>query len=163
MSRELYTLTARDVMTAPVVYVMEETPVREIARVLLEHGISAAPVRGGAGQLIGMVSEGDLVARETRKGEKRRSWWLDMLERTSLESLKSEGQGLRNYVEYHGLRAKDVMSSNVVTVDASEPIPNIAALLRANGIKRVPVVSRGEMIGIVSRADLLAALANFRG
>src|SRR5579872_1439464 len=146
-------MKASDIMTSPVIYVMLETPVREIARVLLEHRISAAPVIGEAGQLVGIVSEGDLVQHTAPEDEKRRSWWLDMFEK----SVPGSDQ-FRTYLERHGLRAKDVMSSRVITVDEDTPIATIAELLQQNGIKRVPVQSRGRMVGIVSRANLLAAL-----
>lgn len=147
-------IKAADIMTAPVVYVMLETPVYEIARVLLEHNISAVPVVGSSGRIAGIVSEGDLVSHTVSKDPKHRSWWLDMIEK----SPKSETE-LRNYVEHHGLRAKDVMSSDVVTVNEDMPIKTIAELLERKRIKRVPVLHAGRMIGIVSRANLLAALA----
>lgn len=145
---------AEDVMTSPVVYVMTETPVAEIARVLLDRNISAVPVVGDSGELVGMVSEGDLVTHTASSEGKRRSWWLDMIEKSSVTS-----EGLRNYLTHHGLRAKDVMSSNVVTVDAATSITTIAELLQRRAIKRVPVLRSGRMVGIVSRADLLEALA----
>lgn len=146
--------TAADIMTSPVIYVVVETPVGEIARVLLEHHISAVPVLGSSRVLLGMVSEGDLVGRTASEDGKRRSWWLDMIEKSSRTS-----DGLRNYLEIHGLRAKDVMTSDVVTVDEDTPITVIAELLERKRIKRVPVLRKGQMMGIVSRADLLRALA----
>ena len=149
--------TAADVMTPHVVYVMLETPVREIARALLEHHISAVPVLGSSGKLVGMVSEGDLVGRTPSKDGIRRSWWLDMIERHSTMS-----EGFRNYLEEHGLRAKDVMSGDVVAVEEDTPIAAIAELLQQKRIKRVPVLRRGEIVGIVSRADLLDALARMQ-
>lgn len=144
-------------MTSPAVYVMVETPVREVAKVLLEHNISATPVLIDSGQLVGIVSEGDLVGRTVSPGGQRRSWWLDLIEKGEAES-----GSLRNYLKGHGLRAKDVMSSNVVTVDHDTPIVAIAALLEQRRIKRVPVLRHGKMVGIVSRANLLRALAQMR-
>src|ERR1051326_6782588 len=111
-------------MTSPVHYVMLETPVREIARTLLEYHISAVPVVGSSGKLVGMVSEGDLISRTASEDGQRRSWWLDMIEKSSKTS-----EGLRNYLEIHGLRAKDVMSSNVVTVNEDTLITIVAELL----------------------------------
>jgi len=144
---------AADIMTSPVIYVMSETPVREIARVLLHHNISAVPVIE-SGRLVGMVSEGDLVGRTPSENGKRRTWWLDMFEKSGTASA-----GLCNYLESHGLRAKDVMSCGVVAVDEDAPISAVADLLQRKGIKRVPILSHGSMVGIVSRADLLAAFA----
>lgn len=145
---------AADIMTSPVVYVMSETPVSGIARVLLDHRISAVPVIGEGGRLVGIVSEGDLVRRAAADDGKRRSWWLDMFEKSPLTS-----DELRNYLQHHGLRAKDVMSSDVVTVDEDTPIAAVAELLQRKGIKRVPVLHRGSIVGVVSRANLVAALA----
>ena len=145
---------AADIMTSPVIYVMNETPIREIARVLLKHHISAVPVVGDSGRLVGIVSEGDLVGRTASEDGKRRSWWLDMFEKSSVSS-----DELRNYLEHHELRAKDVMSSEVVAVEEDAPISAIAELLQRKGIKRVPVLHQGRMVGIVSRANLLAAVA----
>jgi CBS domain-containing protein len=71
--------SANDIMSSPVTYVMEETPVREIARILLKKRISAVPVINEAGRLVGMVSEGDLIGRQA-SDRNRRSWWLDVLE-----------------------------------------------------------------------------------
>jgi len=147
-------IRAAEIMTSPVISVMSETPVREIARVLLEHRISAAPVIDDGGRLVGIVSEGDLAGRAATDDGTRRSWWLDMFEKSS-----PTGEGLRTYLERHGLRAKDVMSSDVVTVDEDTPIAVVAELLQRRGIKRVPVLRQGAMVGVVSRANLVAALA----
>ena len=150
-------MKAADIMSSPAIYVMDETPVGEIARVLLDHGISAVPVIGELGDLVGMVSEGDLVAHTAPTDGKRRSWWLDIIEKSSVTH-----EEFRNYVARHGLRAKDVMSSGVVTVDEETPITIIAELLQRKAIKRVPVLKKGRMVGIVSRANLLAALARMQ-
>jgi len=112
-------------------------------------------VIGDSGHVVGIVSEGDLVGRGTSEDGQRRCWWLDMFEKGSMLST-----GLRNYLEHHGLRAKDVMSCEVVSVDEDTPISAVAALLQRKGIKRVPVLRHGSMIGIVSRANLMAALAS---
>jgi CBS domain-containing protein len=146
---------AADVMSFPVIYVMEETPVREIARVLIEHSISAVPVIGSSGRLVGMVSEGDLVSHSASTDGKRCSWWLDMIEKNPTVS-----EGFQTYLERHGLRAKDVMSNDVVTVGEDMSIAAIAELLQRKGIKRVPVMHKDQMVGIVSRANLLTALSH---
>jgi CBS domain-containing protein len=100
-----------------------------------------------------MVSEGDLIGRQSSDSN-RRSWWLDMLEAGS-----HAGDKIATYLKAHGLRAKDVMSRDVVTVQPDESITRIAELLLARNIKRVPVVTSGQMIGVVSRADVLACIS----
>ena len=75
--QSLSKLQARHVMTSPVAYVMSETPLSEVANLLLREGISAAPVLDEGGHLVGMISEGDLVRRGPAREGSRRSWWLD--------------------------------------------------------------------------------------
>jgi CBS domain-containing protein len=143
-------MRACDVMTTDVVTVGPEASVAEVARLLVEHRISAVPVVDGTGRLAGIVSEGDLLGRvETPTG--RRDWWLDLVADPAALA--------RDYVKTHGRRAADVMSHPVVTVEAEAPLGEIARLLERRAIKRVPVVRDGRVIGIVSRADLIRGLA----
>lgn len=146
-------LKASDIMTSPAVYVMLETPVGEIARVLLTHRIKAVPVVGSSGRMAGIVSEGDLVRRTPPTKGTRRSWWLDMIEINP-----TIGTELRNYLEHHGLRAKDVMTEDVVFVEEDMSITAIAELLQKKGVNRVPVLRDGRPIGVISHRDLLGAL-----
>jgi len=145
---------ARDVMTREVLTVTPETPVREIARLLLERGVSAAPVVDEAGKPLGMVSEGDIIGRDDDSGRQRRDWWL---------ALVAEGEPLNpDYLasfDGPGSRARDVMTTPVVTVTPDTEVAEIARLLAIHGIKRVPVVRDERLVGVVSRADLLRALA----
>ncbi len=147
-------MQARDVMTATVVSVRPDVPIREIARLLLEKGVSAVPVVDASGAPIGMVSEGDLIGRNETEREARRDWWLAML--AEGEALSPEF--LAN-VHGSGQVARDVMSGTVVTVGEDTDVGEIARLLASYRIKRVPVVDDGRIVGIVSRADLLRALA----
>jgi CBS domain-containing protein len=144
-------MRAADVMTADVVAVAPETSVEEIVRLLLRHRISAMPVIDGAGRLVGMVSEGDLMPRAEPAPAGRRPWWLAML-----SGLAVAGDA----VETRGHRAADIMSRGVVTIGEDTPIEEIARLLERREIKRAPVVRDGRVIGIVSRADLVRALAS---
>ena len=150
-------MKARDVVTARVVSVRADTPNREIARLLLENHISAVPVLDGSGAPLGMVSEGDLIGRDDREREARRDWWLATLAES--EQLSPEFlAGLR-----HPARSADeIMSRPVVTVGEETDTGEIARLLQAHRIKRVPVMRDGQMVGIVSRENLLRALAEER-
>lgn len=147
-------MVAKDVMTKRVVTVGPETPVPKIAQLLLERRISAVPVVDAGGRILGIVSEGDLIRRPEVGAPPRRSWWLALL--------GGAEEGAVEYVKTHGGRAKDVMTPTVVTVAEDAPLGEIARLLEERRIKRVPVVSRGKLVGIVSRADLLRALASAR-
>ena len=147
-------MKARDVMTTEVVTVGPDTPTGKIAELLLAKQISAAPVVDNNGAPIGMVSEGDLIGRDEAARQARRDWWLALL---------AEGSSLHeDFVA--SLRspertARDVMSAPVVTVDQETDVGEIARLLATYRIKRVPVLRDGRIVGIVSRADLLRALA----
>ncbi|MBR8285407.1 CBS domain-containing protein [Burkholderia cenocepacia] len=144
---------ARDVMTTSVISASPEMSVQETAKLLVEHGISAAPVIDADGKLIGIVSEGDLVHRvEIGTHAKRRSWWLELL--ASSRELASE------YVKEHAQTVKDLMTVDVVTVAEDTPLFEVAELLERHRIKRVPVVDNGKVAGLVSRADLVRALAS---
>ncbi|HDR9510465.1 histidine kinase [Burkholderia cepacia] len=144
---------ARDVMTTPVIFATPEMSVQEAAKLLVEHSISAVPVAGADGKLIGIISEGDLVRRvEIGTGARRRSWWLELL--ASSRELASQ------YVKEHAQTVKDLMSVNVVTVDEDTPLSEVAELLERYCIKRVPVVKNDKVTGLVSRADLVRALAS---
>jgi len=141
-------------MTPDVVSVNPDMPVREIARVLLEKRISAVPVVDERGAPVGMVSEGDLVGRGEAEREARRDWWLALLaegDALNADFLASISPGRRT--------AREVMTMPVVAVSEDTDIAEIARLLAAHRIKRVPVLHDERMVGIVSRANLLCALA----
>jgi CBS domain-containing protein len=148
---------ARDVMTSAVNSVSPDTPISGVAKILRDHGISAVPVVDDTGAAIGMVSEGDLIGRNEADREARRDWWLtllaegEMLNADFLASLRAPQR-----------RARDVMTAPVVTVGDETEISEIARLLTAYRIKRVPVLRDGRIVGIVSRADLVRALAEAR-
>ncbi|HFD16842.1 MAG TPA: CBS domain-containing protein [Rhodospirillales bacterium] len=145
-------MLARDVMTRNVVTVAPDTPVSEIARLLLEKRISGVPVVEPDGRLVGIVSEGDLMRRVEEGGARRGSWWLAMLGIPEERALE--------YVRTHGRHARDVMTRQVITVSPDTPIGKVARLLEEEHIKRVPVVEDGRLVGIISRADLLRAIAS---
>jgi CBS domain-containing protein len=147
-------LQASDIMTKKVWSVGPETPLREVARLLLDHGISAVPVLDPSGAVVGMVSEGDLMGRDDTEREARRDWWL---------ALVAEGEALHpNFLASlrdPDRKARDIMSAPVVTVGETTAAAEIAALLGSTHVKRVPVLREGKVVGIVSRADLLRAFA----
>ena len=145
--------TARDVMTTAVVSVFADTPVREIARLLLGQGISAVPVVDAEGLPLGMVSEGDLMGRNDLERVAGTEWWLQLL--AGQEEVHRDWPASAHVL---ARTARDVMSAPVVAVGEDTSVPEIARLLTAHRIKRVPVVRDGRIVGIVSRANLLAVL-----
>ena len=142
---------AIDVMTSEVISVDKNATVPAVAKLLAERGISAVPVVDKDNRVIGMVSEGDLLHRAETGTERRRAWWLDMMASTN----RLAG----DYIKSHSVQVKDVMTRNVLSVTETTPVADIALLLEANRIKRVPVVRDGKLVGIVSRANLVQALA----
>jgi CBS domain-containing protein len=148
-------IDAGDVMTKNVVSVDPETPARTVAKLLLEKRISAVPVVDVRGQVIGMVSEGDLIGRGIAGRAPGR---LEIL---------AEGEDLAaeflDYVKTADRPVREMMKSPVVTVSENTPVQTIAEVLEQHHIKRVPVLRDGRMVGIVSRADLVRALSQFPG
>ena len=144
-------MRAADVMTNEVITVGEDASVQEAAKLLAEHGISAVPVVDRDKRVVGMVSEGDLLHRAETGTERRRAWWLEMV--ASTNQLAGE------YVKSHSGSVKDVMKSDVISVTEETTVADIAILLETNRIKRVPVLRDGRLVGIVSRANLVRALA----
>lgn len=145
-------MNALDVMTPEVVTIRADDTVAQCAATLLEHHISALPVVDAEARLVGIVSEGDLIRRaEIGTDTDGRSWWLRLL--TSRREMAQE------YVKTHSKQVRDVMTREVVTVTPQTTLARVAALLEQRRIKRVPVVDNGRLVGIVSRANLLQALA----
>jgi len=147
-------MQARDVMTSSVVSVTPDTTVRDLASLLVQHRISAAPVVDERGHVIGMVSEGDLLRRDeidTEKKQGRRSWWLEML---------GTDRGAGAYIKSHARTVGEIMSREPVCVEEYASLADIASVLETYHIKRVPVLRDGRLVGIVSRSNLVQALAS---
>jgi len=145
-------MKARDVMVSPVVTVKATSLVKDVAITLLERRISAVPVVDEKGKLVGIVSEGDLMRRLEAGTARQRSWWLRFLAGEETEAME--------YAKSHARKVADVMTRNIVTATPDTPLAEIAALLEKHSIKRVPIVSNGELVGIVSRANLVQAVAS---
>jgi CBS domain-containing protein len=144
-------MQAKDVMTGEVVTIGPEADVRDLARLLLEHGISGVPVLDANRRLVGMASEGDLI-RRVAGAEAARSWWLRLF---------AAYEDTRTWIKEHGGRVKDVMTREVVTVAPDTALAEVARKLERHRIKRVPVVDAdGRVVGIVSRANLMHGLAS---
>jgi CBS domain-containing protein len=145
-------MNAADVMVSNVITVNVDATVQEVAGTLATNHVSAVPVVDREGKLAGMVSEGDLIRRSEIGTERSRSWWLD--------ALSTNRKLAEEFVRSHSLRVSDVMTTKVISVKPDSTLGEIASLLEKNGIKRVPVVRDGTVVGIVSRANLVQALAS---
>jgi CBS domain-containing protein len=144
---------AREVMVSPVITVGENETVREVAKLLIAKRISAVPVVDGAGKIVGIVTEADLLHRAEAGTSRPASWWL---------SLMSGDWALADdYVKSHAVKVKDVMTREVKTADPDTPLVEIADLLEEQHFKPVPIVS-GDLVGIVSRANILQVISSAR-
>lgn len=145
-------MKASDIMTAPVITVGPQTAVPEIAALLLEHRISGVPVVED-GRLVGLVSEGDLLHRH-ELGTARRTpagpGWLRLF---------GADRSASDYVKSHARQAQDIMTRQVISIAPDTSVEEIVALFETRGVKRVPVLRGEKLVGIVSRADLVQALA----
>ena len=145
-------MQAQDIMVRGVISVGPDMPVRAAANTMVSNAVSALPVIDIDAKLVGIVSEGDLIRRVENDTERERSWWLEMF--VSTDTLA------REFVKSHGKRVADVMTRNVITAAPSASLREVANLMENHGIKRVPIVENEKVVGIVSRANLMQALAS---
>jgi CBS domain-containing protein len=145
-------MNAKDVMTRNVISIAPDASVFEALRLMLQHNVSGLPVVDRAGSVVGIVTEGDFLRRAETGTERRRPRWL--------EFIVGPGRLARDYVRSHARRVVEVMTYDVETVTEDAPLGDIVALMEGHRIKRVPVVRDGQVVGIVSRANLLRALAS---
>src|SRR5215510_9009152 len=144
-------MKAEDVMVSTVITVGVNASIGEVAAILLNNHISAAPVVDEKGELVGIVSEGDLMRRPEIGTTKRHSWWLELI--------SNKWGSATEYIKSHSRKVADVMTRDLITAKPDTPVGDIAGLLERNQIKRVPIVEGGKLVGIVSRANILQALS----
>ncbi len=144
-------MNASAIMVSDVITVKPDDTVQDVAGLLLVNRISAAPVVDDSGKMVGIVSEGDLLRRSENRTEHERPWWLKLL--MGREFLAAE------FIKEYGRKIADVMTHEVISAKPDTPVVDIATLLERHRIKRVPIVQNGKIVGIVSRANLIQALA----
>jgi CBS domain-containing protein len=136
-------MKARDVMTLAVYTVKPTTSVKDVAHLFVERRISAAPVVDDQRKIVGIVSEGDLVHRSEISTQRRHPWWLVLM---------AGDEGLAaDYIKAHAKQVADIMTRKVITAGPDTPLQEIAEMLEKYGIKRLPIVRDGQLVGIVSR------------
>jgi CBS-domain-containing membrane protein len=144
-----------DVMTTHVLSVPPDASVAVAAQLMLQKRISGLPVINDHGNLEGIVTEGDFLRRaETDTGRRRPKW---------IEFFMGPGRLADEYVRFSGRKVSNVMTHEVQTVPPDTPLEQVVRLMERHNIKRVPVVEKGKVIGIVTRANLLHAVAGFGG
>jgi CBS domain-containing protein len=129
-----------------------EATIRDAIQLMLNNHISGLPVIDGNGKLVGIVSEGDFLRRPETGTERTRSPWFD--------AFFGPSESAKDYVHAHGLKVREVMTRKPVTVTEDAPLDEVVHLMESHDIKRLPVVRRGKVVGLVSRANLMRALAS---
>jgi CBS domain-containing protein len=145
-------MNAADVMTSRVISVGVEASVLEAIRLMLQNKISGLPVVDGEGLLVGIITEGDFLRRAETGTERKRCGWLEFLMRP--------GRLADEYVHSHGRKVSEIMTPDPVTIAADASLDEVVRIMERYCIKRLPVVRGQRVVGIVSRANLLHALAS---
>jgi len=141
-----------DVMTRRVVTIDPDSSVADAARCMIENRIGGMPVVDEEGRIMGMLSEDDLLHRAEIGTERHRPWWLGFIVRPA-----SYADG---YVKSHGHKVKDVMTRQVVSVDENASLADVVRLMERNRVTRLPVLRDGRLAGIITRSNLMHALAS---
>jgi len=144
-------MNASDVMTRNILSVRPDAVIAEAIRLMLDNRISGLPVIDEGGQLVGILTEGDLLRRGETATERHRPRWLEIL--------MGPGRLAEEYVRTHGRRIAEVMTRDPVSVTPDTPLKEIVELMERHRIKRVPVLDGDAPVGILSCADLLRGLA----
>jgi CBS domain-containing protein len=145
-------MQAKAVMTHPVISVSTRASILEAVRLMLQHKISGLPVFDESGKLAGIVSDGDFLRRAETDTLRRRPRWI--------EFFVGPGKLADEYVHASTRKVSEVMTAEVHTVSENAPLNEVVTIMEQNHIKRVPVMHREELVGIVTRTDLLRALIN---
>jgi CBS domain-containing protein len=145
-------MRAHQIMTRPVVTVTPETTIVDAANLMLQRHVSGLPVVDHSGQLVGVVSEGDFIRRSEIGTGRRRGRWLRFI--------LGPGKSASDFVHEHGHKVGEVMTRSPLTITEDTALAEIVALMEKNNVKRLPVVRGEKVVGIVSRANLLQAVAS---
>jgi CBS domain-containing protein len=145
-------MKAEDVMTRDVISIAPDATVLQAARLMLQHHISGLPVVDEDGKLVGVLSEGDFLRRRETRTEHRRSRWL--------EFLMGPGRIAAEYSHSHGSKVSEVMTADVQAVADDTPLEEIVELMERKRIKRVPVLCGEQLVGIVTRSNLMHAMVS---
>ncbi len=144
-------MNAADVMSPTVIAISQDAPLSQAVRLMIDNRISGLPVVDTDGHAVGMLTEGDLLQRvETGTAGKSPGW---------LSVIFAPGRAAGVYVQTHGRRVGDVMTPDPIMINDATPLNEVSELMRTRRVKRLPVTRDGKVVGIVSRADLVRALA----
>lgn len=145
-------MRAHQVMNRRVITVAPDTSIVDAANIMLRQHISGLPVVDAAGKLVGIVSEGDFLRRGEIGTQKKRGRWLSFL--------VGPGRSAADFVHAQGRKVGEVMTHEPLTVTEETPLEDIVELMERNHVKRLPVLRNNKMVGIITRSNLLQAVAS---
>jgi len=145
-------MRAHQIMTRSVVTVAPDTSIVDAANLMLQQHVSGLPVVDATGNLVGIVSEGDFIRRSEIGTQRKRGRWLKFI--------LGPGTAASDFVHEHGRRVEEVMTKDPLTITEDTALAEIVDLMEKNNVKRLPVVRADRIVGIVSRANLLQAVAS---
>jgi CBS domain-containing protein len=145
-------MRAHQIMTRPVITVAPETLIVEAANIMLQRHISGLPVVSSAGHLVGIISEGDFIRRSEIGTQRRRGRFMKFI--------LGSGKEATDFVHEHGRKIAEIMTPDPLTIDEDTDLEKIVELMEKNGVKRLPVMRGDKLVGIVSRSNLLQAVAS---
>jgi len=145
-------MLVKDVMTQNVICVQANEPVLKAARLMLQNRISGLPVVDANNELVGIVTEGDFLRRSEIGTQRRRPKWL--------EFLVGPGRLADEYVHTSGRKVEEIMTADPCVVGEDDPLEKVVELMERRRVKRLPVTRDKKIVGIVSRANLMHALAS---
>ena len=147
-------MRAEDIMHQEVITIKEDTKVEEIAKILSDHNISGAPVVDADDRIVGIVTEGDLLHKLTNP---RVPGFMGLL--GGIIYFNGVERYREDFKKLAALKAAEIMTTNVVTVNRNADIKELASIMVEQGIKRLPVVENDRVVGIISRADIIKTMA----
>jgi CBS domain-containing protein len=145
-------MRAHQIMTRSVITIAPDSTILEAANIMLRQHVSGLPVVDAGGKLVGVVSEGDFIRRSEIDTQRKRGRWLKFL--------LGAGLTATDYVHEHGRKVSEIMTTDPVTVAEDATLEQIVTSMETNGVKRLPVMRGDKLVGIVSRANLLQAVAS---
>ena len=145
-------MRAHQIMTRNAITVLPGTPIIEAARKMLENHLSGLPVLDQSGRLVGIASESDFLRRSEINTQHRRPRWL--------QYFLSPAHSADDFIHERGRKVEDVMTRDPIAAGEDTPLDELVRLMEKNGIKRLPVLRDDKLVGIITRANLLQAVAS---
>jgi CBS domain-containing protein len=145
-------MRAHQIMTRPVISVSPESSIADAANIMLQKHVSGLPVLDATGKLVGIISEGDFIRRSEIGTERKRGRFLKFI--------LGSGKAATDFVHEHGGKVGEIMTSEPLTITEDTDLEQIVRLMERNSVKRLPVTRGDQVVGIVSRANLLQAVAS---